>query len=111
MLKPRRHDADNRIRITVERDVASERIRVGAETSLPQAMAQNHDAWRSGAVFFRRKCATKSGLGACHLKEIGREPIADQQFRLAHYGKVELRVARRSEERHVGKEYRSRWYV
>src|SRR5262245_12983522 len=94
MLKPRWHDADNRIRITVERDAASERIRVAAETTLPQAMAQNHDAWRPGAVFFRRKCATEGGLDTCHLKEIGREAIADQQFRLAHSGQVVLRVGR-----------------
>src|SRR6266498_5464459 len=94
MLKTRRHDADNRMRDTVERDAASERIRVGAETPMPQAMAQNHDAWRHGAVFFRRKPTTKNGLHTCHLKEIGSEAIADKQFRLAHSGQVLLSVVR-----------------
>src|SRR2546430_8600629 len=68
-------------------DVCSSDL-IAVELSLPQSVTQNHDAI-ARFIFVRQKCASKNRLNAEQRKQIGRD--------------------RRSEERRVGKECRSRW--
>ena len=48
--KPRRHHADDDVRLAIERDRATDDGRVAGEPALPQRMAQHHDAIAAGLV-------------------------------------------------------------
>src|SRR5207244_2357944 len=67
-LKLRRHDADDRVWVAVDRDRAADDRRIGGVAALPDAVAQEHYARSAGRVFFLPDLTSENRLDADHRK-------------------------------------------
>ena len=66
MSERRRHDADDRVADAAEHERAADRRRIGREPSLPEHVAQHHEA-RSAEGFFQwTRCSSDRGRDAYH---------------------------------------------
>src|SRR5215471_19911618 len=85
-LKARRQNADYRIPLVVQKDIAPYNAQVAAVAPLPKAIAQYCNFFRAGLVFIRRKGSADYWLNAEQRKEIGGNPMGEQPFRFAIAG-------------------------
>src|ERR1044071_2218993 len=83
-----RHHTDAIVCCAVQQDRAPDYLRVAAEPSLPQVLADDDDAPRAGAIFFGHKSAATLRRHAERLKKIGRDLKPLQSFRLSVAGQI-----------------------
>src|SRR5215208_825919 len=82
-IKVRRHDANDGRWITVEVDGLSDDVRIAAETSLPQPVAENGDVVVAGRVFLRGETPAMQWFAAEHVQVVERDDGAAHNFRVA----------------------------
>ena len=68
-----RHDADDCRRLAGDLDLASHYGRISPESSLPQAVAKDHDVRSVGPIFFGREIAAEQRSHAEYGKHIGHD--------------------------------------
>src|SRR5262245_43257759 len=88
-MKPRRRNPNDSVTGAVERERASDHIRIGAVASLPETMAEDHDVRGAGRGIFRQKRPTLQHTDAERLKKIWRSDDARDLFRLVFLRDVE----------------------
>src|SRR6185369_15991165 len=95
-LKTRRHHANNRMLLAIQQDLAIENVSIAAIATLPESIAE-HDCFASaGSIFIRRKTATEQWLHAEKWKEVGRNRIGGNAFRLTIAREIEAGLTTRS---------------
>ena len=76
----RRHDTDDLVRPSFERNRASDDRRIRAEAPPPESVAQNRDAVTAVDFLVGCRPASKRGLHSKHLEEVRRDPLRAQIF-------------------------------
>src|ERR1041385_7962665 len=98
---PARHHARDRVSLTAEPDLTADDILIAAKPSLPQFVAQQHDAMTPELLFFVRKQPAEGRCDLQYLKEIRSDICTLNALgRLVLGREVEVAVIR-SEERRV----------
>src|SRR5262245_48430730 len=69
-----RHDADHRVALIVQRDVLTDNALISAEATLPEIVAQDHNAISARPILFGQKGAAQRGLDAHNREELRRDP-------------------------------------
>src|SRR5262249_20012370 len=77
-----RQHADDRIRIVVDRNALAGDGRIGAESPLPQPVAQDHDALAVRRIFLLRETAPDGRIHAQYAEEIRGDSDATDELRL-----------------------------
>src|SRR5262245_41400761 len=67
----------------------SHHIRIGAESPLPEAIAQNDHSRNAGTIFLWKKAASKGEGNRQRRKEVGRDSPPGQPFSISRAGEVE----------------------
>src|SRR5262249_15886400 len=78
-----RHHADDRVGIIVDRNALACDGRIGAESPLPQPLAQDHDALAIRRIFLLREAAPDGRIHAQHAKESRGDSDAPDELRFA----------------------------
>src|ERR1700751_2210161 len=84
------HDADHGVGCAVQRDSASDFLRIGVEAVVPEAVAEDRNVATASLFFFRAECTTHDGLGFERLKEIGTDPCAENSCWTILAGEIEI---------------------
>src|ERR1051326_3654730 len=100
-----RHNANYCIIQVVQGDTLSNNPVIPSETSLPKPVAQHHHSVPRGRGIARNKSSAQEGRDTEYGKVIRGRQGRVKMFRAYDTGQIN----RRSEERRVGKECRSRW--
>ena len=79
-LERRRHDADHRVGAPVQRDLASDDVRIAAEPARPQAVAEHRDAVAARLVLMGKERPPQEGLHAEGPEEVGRHRDGVQEL-------------------------------
>ena len=95
-----RHHADNRRRLLVESDPASDDVAVATESSLPESITDHSDARLSFAVVFSDKRSTEGSIGSEYRENIGGGILSRYLLRFTIVREVESAI---EEHRHIGK--------
>jgi hypothetical protein len=88
----RGHNADDRVRMIVERQALPNNASIAAEAPLPQAMTEHDYALGVGAVFLLRKDAPQRRRDAEQREQAGRNTYALDPLRLATPGQAQARA-------------------
>ena len=84
------YDADDRVRLPVQRERATDDIRRRAEMGPPESIAENHDTRPSGGILLREKHAPQRGSGAHDLEKVRSHRSRKEGFRFAAFCQREL---------------------
>ena len=87
----RRHDADDVVGASVERDAASDGSGIAAEAPRPEPVAEHGDLLASGLIFLRREHAAVRRRQVEDVEVPGRDAPADQPLGVVAVGQVEAR--------------------
>jgi hypothetical protein len=87
-LKGRRHDADDRERVTVEQHAPTDHSAIARESALPQTVADHRDVFVAGHVLLRREHAAEQWAHAKHRKHAGGESERGDALGLVGAGEI-----------------------
>ena len=96
-LEPRRQDADDRVRLVVERDRAADRGCIAAEPPAPQRVGQQHDACRAGRSSSAVKVRPIAGATPQHRQQRGADHPGRDAIGLAIAGHRHRQAAHRGD--------------
>ena len=91
VVERRRHDADDVVGASVERDAAPDRRRIAAEPPRPEAVAEHGDLFASGLILLLREHAAVRRRQIEDAEVAGRDPAADQPLGVVAVRQVEAR--------------------
>src|SRR6185369_7957232 len=94
-LKIRRHHADDCKLLIIESDRIANQIRLSAESTLPQSIAQHCDGRLAAFVIFRQERAPEKRIDAEYFEELRRRKLDRQLFRLTSACQVQTLIAER----------------
>ena len=80
VLERRRHDADDEIRIVVERDASTDDGGIAAESAVPERVAQDHDSRSAVAIVGCREVAAANGSNAERTEVVRADGLSAQPF-------------------------------
>ncbi len=78
VLERRRHDADDDVRIVVERHAAPDDRGIAAESPVPERVAQDDDSRPAVAIVGRREVAAANGSNAERAEVVGADGLSAQ---------------------------------
>jgi hypothetical protein len=93
----RRHDADDGVRLAVDRDSLPDDPRVGAEAAPPEAVTEHHHSGCAVGFVGPSESATEGWCDAQRLEVVGRDARRDDALRFAATGEVHRGACRGGE--------------
>src|SRR4030095_7717062 len=82
-VQVRRRDAYNRVGLTVEKNPATDNVRISREVPAPERIADNHHRRRNTLLLRSREPAPQVRLDPEHLKETRGDAHSPNSFRVA----------------------------
>src|SRR6185503_15734829 len=85
-----RHDADDRKRFSIQRDIAINDRRIAIETSPPERLTQNNNMFLTDLIFTRQESPAERGCNAENGKDIGTHELAIKSLRLSGASQIDI---------------------
>src|SRR5258708_3497815 len=97
MIEALRHDADNRVRPSIQHQRLAEYVSTGAEMRLPKGVRQDSLTVHSGLIFSERKGAAQQRLNTEEFEQVAAGTCRLHMFRLSTAAQRQISLHARSE--------------